>query len=105
MHGLLRFPGEYSTRPRGEPHGVDLRDDRRRVEQSDLFRINADVRAGPVGDHATPLDADLPGEGRLPRLVAAEVHRAQTRHRRLPPLGAVLRRPSRADLAILDSNL
>src|SRR3989441_10527600 len=93
------------SRPGREHDAPDLRAERGRIEQAVLLRIDPDVRAGPVGHHASSLNADLPRQGRLPRLVAAEVDRAQTWHRRLPPLGAVLRGPSRANLAVLDSNL
>src|SRR5206468_9319160 len=65
----------------------------------------ADVRARPVGDQASPLHANLPGQRGLPRTVATEVDGAQAGHRRLPPLRAVLRRAAGSDLAVLDSDL
>src|SRR2546427_5162289 len=77
--------------PRREMDGVHLRNDRRAVLQPNLVRVNPDVRAGPVDDHAAPLHADLPAQGRRAGLVASEVHGDEARHRGLPPLGAVLR--------------
>src|SRR5207244_2396654 len=101
----LPAPRENLTGPRWQPHRVDLRDNRGRVEQPDFLRIDPDVRAGPVGDEAAPFHADLAGQRRLPRPVTPEVHGAEARHRRLPPFRAVFRGPPRADLAVDDPDL
>src|SRR3989442_1819054 len=99
---LTRIPLEHPPCPRREMDRVDLRDDRRAVLQTDLVRVDPDVRAGPVDDDAAALHADLPAERGLAGLVASEVHGDEARHRRLPPLRAVLSVAPGADPPVRD---
>src|SRR2546426_2499692 len=91
--------------PRREMDRVHLRDERRAVLQPDLVRVDPHVRAGPMDDHAAPLHADLPAQGRRAGLVASEVHGDEARHRGLPPLRAVLRGAAGPHLPVDDLEL